>query len=493
MTRFTPLAALALLALLPMRADAQAASGGPVLTLDEAQRLARINNPEHLQASNNARSADVAVRSAYGALLPSFSSSFSSQYQQGGRQVLSGAELGANSDIIQSSYSIGASYRLSYGSILGPRIQNANREAIEADISSSEHTLIATVTQQYLNVLQAQARAALQDTLVASAQAQLLLAQAREGVGAATALDTRRSEVALGQVQVAAIQAHNTVAIEMLRLFQRMGVAQPANVQLTSTFAVSPVTFTLDSVLSLTRARNPVLEATRSRERVSDISVTRARSEYYPSLSLSTGWGGYTYQYRDADFLVDRGRANALASRAGCLTQDSLRVGAGLPSIAGSCALIDFDAADEAEVRSQNRQYPFDFTSNPRSFTASLSMPLFDGFAREQRVAEAKIAREDARYALRSLELALTADVTAAYLTLTAAQRTVALQDRNAALARAQLSFVEERYRVGSATYLELVDARAQFEQAESDRITAIYDYHKAFAALESAVGSRLR
>ena len=493
MTRLTLLAVLAVALSFPTGATAQPAPGGPVLTLEEAQRLARINNPEHLQAANNVRSADLAVRTAYGQMLPSFTSGFSSQYQQGGRQVFSGAELGANSDVIQSSYSIGASYRLNYGTILGPKIQKANRDAIEADINSSEVTLETAVTSQYLNVLQAKARAALQDTLVASAEAQLLFARAREGVGAATALDTRRTEVALGQAQVAAIQAHSTVEIEMLRLFQRMGVPQPANVQLTTTFPVTAVTFTADSVVALARARNPILESTRTRERVADLGVTRARSEYYPSFSMSTGWGGYTYQYRDAEFLVERGRLSALGQRAGCLSQDSLRVGAGLPSISGQCAAIDFTPGDEAQIRSQNRQYPFDFTSNPRSFSASLSMPLFDGFAREERMAEAKLAREDARYALRSRELALTADVTAAYLTLTTASRTVALQERNAALARAELSFVQERYRVGSATYLEIVDARAQFERAESDRINAVYDYHKAFAALESAVGSPLR
>jgi outer membrane protein len=493
MSRLTSFAVLALLAALPAGARAQDASGGPVLTLDEAQRLARINNPLHQQAANNAASADVAVKSAYGAFLPSFNSSFSSQYQQGGRQVFSGAELGANSDVIQSSYSISASYRMNLATILAPRIQNANRDATEADITSSEQTLAATVAQQYFNVLQARARAELQDTLVASAQAQLLLAQAREGVGAATALDTRRSEVAVGQAQVAAIQAHNAVEIELLRLFQQMGVPQPANVQLTTSLPVAPVTFALDSVLALARARNPVLEATRTRADAADLGVTRARGEYYPSLSLSTGWGGYTYQYRDPDFLVQRGRASAIGARASCMTQDSLRVGAGLPSIAGDCALIDFDAGDEAAIRAENRQYPFDFTNNPRSFSASLSMPLFDGFGREQRITEAKLAREDARYAVRARELALTADVTAAYLTLTAATRTVALQERNAALARAQLEFVQERYRVGSATFLEIVDARTQFERAESDRITAVYDYHKAFAALESAVGAPLR
>ena len=494
MSRFTLLAVAAALAALPFRAPAQrSTANGPILTLDEAQRLARVNNPEHQQVVNNLRGANAAVRSAYGALLPSFSASLGSSYQQGGRQVISGAELGANSDVIQSSYSIGASMRLNSASFITPKIQKASRDAVEADITSSEQTLRSTVTQQYLSVLQAEARASLQDTLVASAQAQLALAQARVGVGAGTALDIRRSEVALGQAQVAAIQAHNLVEIELLRLFQRMGVPQPADVRLTTTFQVTPVVFSADSVLELARRRNPIVEATRSRERIADLNLKRAKGEYSPSFSLSTGWGGYTYQYRDAEFLVLRGRSSALSQRASCLSQDSLRVGAGLSSIMSSCQQIDFDASDAASIRRQNSQYPFDFTANPRSINASISMPLFDGFAREQRLAESRVSQTDARHQVRSRELALTADVTAAYLTLTASVRTVALQEQNATKAREELAFVQERYRVGSATYLELVDSRALFERAESERINAIYDYHKAFAALESAVGSPLR
>ena len=40
---------------------------------------------------------------------------------------------------------------------------------------------------------------------------------------------------------------------------------------------------------------------------------------------------------------------------------------------------------------------------------------------------------------------------------------------------------------------VDVTDARAAFERAESDRINAVFDYHKAFAALESAVGRPLR
>ena len=83
--------------------------------------------------------------------------------------------------------------------------------------------------------------------------------------------------------------------------------------------------------------------------------------------------------------------------------------------------------------------------------------------------------------------------MTAAYLTLTTAARTVSLQTQNSAKAREELTLVEERYRVGAATFLDVTEARGAYERAENDRITAIYDYHKGYAALESAVGRPLR
>ena len=102
-------------------------------------------------------------------------------------------------------------------------------------------------------------------------------------------------------------------------------------------------------------------------------------------------------------------------------------------------------------------------------------------------------SRSDARYGVRSRELALTADVTAAYLILITAEKTVALQEQNAAKARQELKLMQDRYRIGATTFVDLAQSRATYERAESDRINAIYDYHKAFAILESAVGKPLR
>jgi len=46
---------------------------------------------------------------------------------------------------------------------------------------------------------------------------------------------------------------------------------------------------------------------------------------------------------------------------------------------------------------------------------------------------------------------------------------------------------------VGTNTFIDLTTARAEYERAETDRIDAVYEFHRAFAALEAAVGRTLR
>ena len=144
-------------------------------------------------------------------------------------------------------------------------------------------------------------------------------------------------------------------------------------------------------------------------------------------------------------------------------------------------------------MRDANDRFPFGFTRNPYNLSMSISLPLFDGLAREQRLQEANAGRTDAQYNVRRQELALTAQVTSALVTLQAARRTVELQERNAATAREALQLAEERYRVGANTFVDLSTARAEYERAETDRIDMIYEFHRAFAALEAAVGRTLR
>jgi outer membrane protein len=496
--RFTVLVAVALAsALLPVSAMAQVAdtTRGAVLTLDEAIALAQRNNPQHLQLVNDRRAANAAVRAAYGAFLPSASISLSGEYRKEGSQPLQGLTFSTSSDIYQSSYWLGLNYDISPATFITPKLESARRDAVEADIIGSSHTLRALVKQEYLAALKSEAQAILQDTLTRTAEVQLELARARAAVGSGTQLDVTRAEVALGTQQVAALRARNTAEVDKLRLFERMGVQQPANVRLTSQFAVTTPSISLDEVMRIAREENPSLRAFRSREKVASLDVRRAQSSYMPALSVSTGWGGYTQQYTNETSLIERTRAGVLADARSCFTTDTIRRRVGLDSITTTCRGIaaSFGTLDEEAIRRENSRFPFSFTRQPFSVQATVSLPLFDGFTREQRLQVAQASRDDARYQVRQHELRLTADVSAAYYTLVTAVRASEVQEQNAAKAREELRLTEERYRVGAATFVELAESRSSFERAEQDRIAAIYDYHQAWAALENAVGRPLR
>ncbi|MFL5612096.1 MAG: TolC family protein [Gemmatimonadaceae bacterium] len=495
-----PVAVTALLgAFLPATLAAQVSSStqstkpATTLTLDEAISLARQNNPVYLTTVNERKTTDAQVRMAYGALLPSSNASFYAAYQQGGDIFVNGGNLSVGSDQRQSQYNLNLNYRINAGTLVQPRAAKANRIAADADITGAAENLRSTVSQQYIAAIRADANAALQDTLVAVQRANLELAKARVAVGADNILAVRRAEVTLGQAEVAALTAHNTADVEKVRLFQQMGVQPSPNVTLTTTFAISKPTFSLDSVMDLARRQNPAVHALRERESAAAWGVRVAQSNYTPTLQLQTGWSGTSFQYTNSDFPVQQAISSTQRNFASCMSQDSVRLALNMSSLGCGNRFAPITDAQAAAIRSENNAFPFKFQRSPLSLAAIVSIPLFDNFQREQRVEQAQVDRDNARLNVRSRELQMTADVTQGYLNLVTAARTVELQEVNAQKAREELTYAQERYRVGAATFLDVTTSSGAFVQAQVDRINAIYDYHRAFAALEAAIGRPLR
>jgi outer membrane protein len=459
-------------------------SAGPLLTLADAQQIAKHNNPVYLQSVVARRSASAAVRSAYGGLLPTLNAQFQAQYSQSGTQFFNGSALGASSDYEQSFWQIGLNYTLNANTFLTPSFQRANRDAAEADIGSAASSLRNNVATAYIAVLTAVAQANLQDTLVADDEAQLALAQARVAAGAATPLDAQRADVTLGTQRVQAIQAHNQVDITKLQLFQVLGVTQPKGVQVRDTFDIVPPSFSLDSMQALAGRSNPQLIALQAREHAADVDVTRQRGLYTPTLAIQTGLSGQTFEYTNSSVPIESAISNQQLNYQFCELESPGST---------ACGSQTLTQGQIQTIRNQNNQFPFGFVNIPRQITATLSLPIFDGFQRELRVETAAAARSDAQYNRRAQQLALTANVTGAYLNLTAAAKSAALQQETAAKARQELALAEARYQVGAASSLDVTDARAAFERAETDRINSVYSYQTAFAALENAVGRPLR
>jgi outer membrane protein len=466
----------------------QAPASGHALTLDDAINTARRNNPGLQQTENLVRNAESGVRLTYGALLPSASASLGAGYTQAGTQIVQGIPF-SGTDSYSGSYRLGLNYNISAAAAFAPRAARANRAAAEANVTSSAEAVRSAVTTQYIQALAQQATAALNDTLVLTAQGQLDLAEAKMKAGAGTILDVRNAEVSKGQADVAALQAHNQARIEKVKLFQQIGIPLDTAAVLTTTFAVGgQPPASLDSLLTLARRVNPDLAAKQSTEYADNMQVKSAQTAYLPTLSLSTGIGGTSFgTTQSSDDLV----AGALASNIGqynsCLSTDSVRVGAGLG--ARGCTLKELSPTQIQNIRNGND--PFSFRKTPISVFVSL--PIFNNYQREAQLQQARVNRDNAAYDLRARNLQLTSEVTTAYLNLVTAQKTVELQQTIARQAAEALSFAEESYRVGAKTFIDLTTARGQFVQASVGRINAIYSYHQAFANLEAAVGRPLR
>ncbi|HZF68416.1 MAG TPA: TolC family protein [Gemmatirosa sp.] len=461
---------------------------GPTLTLEEALALARRNNPSYLQSANATRRESANLLGARGNQLPTLNSSFGSGYREGRPQFFAGQAFGNTSGTLSSDAGVNAFATISPANIQNARAQRATLEAAEADVTNAGARLRTQVTQQYLNVLEQQARIRLQDTLVSAAQLQLDLAKARQSVGSGTVLDVRRAEVQFGQARVQQLQARNQADLELVRLFQQLGVPQPAGVRLTTEFPFGDVPQDLEALIDQAHRQNPGLAALRQRERAATIGTRAARSQYLPALQFNAGVSGFTQQLTQVDRVVAQNQAQATQQLASCQTQAIIFQNNGLP--VPDCSRIGFDAG---AFRSANQTFPFQMTRAPYNLGVQLSLPIFNGFQREQQVQLAEVARRDADYALRAQDLQVRADVTSAVLSLRNDRATVDIQRQNVQAARDALQLAEERYRLGIAAFIDVAQARSDYERAQNDLINAVFQFHRDFAALEQAVGRPLR
>jgi outer membrane protein len=465
------------------------------LSLADAIALAREKNPAYRQAQNKLGPAAWGVRGAYSSLLiPTVTASGGMTYTGPGSQTFLAQSFSQSVSTVSSFYDLGLLWQLSGYTLSQPGLMKAQQRAADADVAGAENVLVTGVKQQYLSVLQANAQADLAAKTLQRNEEFLKLASARYGVGQATLIDVRQAQVARGQAEVALLRAQTAVSVEKLRLFEQMGVTPPidvAAVQLTDTFTVEAPQWQLSDMLKMAEQQNPALAALRAREGAAAWGVRAATSTYGPAVSFSAGWSGFTQQFTNVDPIIFSQQAAYAGEYSSCQDNNTIRTNAGLSP--NDCSGFIWSSTNEQAIRDRNSVFPFNFTRQPFQARLTVSLPIFNNFARELQVSNARAQHGDLEESVRARGLAVQTEVSQAYLTLQTAFRTVGLQDTNRTAAREQLQLATERYRVGSGTFFELLDAQVAALRAESDAVNATYDYHKALAALEAAVGRSLR
>ena len=118
-------------------------------------------------------------------------------------------------------------------------------------------------------------------------------------------------------------------------------------------------------------------------------------------------------------------------------------------------------------------------------------MNLFDGFATDARIAAARAQLLRAQETREALNRNLEGEVHQAVLAHQEAMERESLARSTVAAASENLNLVQQKYNVGSATILDLIDSQVQLQRAQSDLVSALADIRIAEAVVQRVRGQR--
>jgi len=119
----------------------------------------------------------------------------------------------------------------------------------------------------------------------------------------------------------------------------------------------------------------------------------------------------------------------------------------------------------------------------------AVTMPIFDGFATDSRVAAARSQLLNAKETHDALMRNLESEVRQSLLSYQEATEREALARRAMESASENLNLIQQKYNVGSATILDLIDAQVQLQRAASELVSALADIRVAEALVDRVRG----
>jgi outer membrane protein len=421
--RFFAIAVPALLAALltphlrALRAQDAVALSTParVITLGEAIRLALDSSSAVRLARNNVSLDSITVRQFRNQFLPNLSAS--GQASQG----FGSGSAGTNS--------LNTNVGLSSGVTLYNGNQNVNalREAeliLRAggqDLTRARQTIVFIVATDFLALITQQELLRVQQQNLAAQQDQLTQLEAFTKAGTKNIGDLYQQQSATAAARLAVANASRTTELAKVDLIQELVLDPRGTYDFESPPADSSQrpAFNLDSLVGVALRQRVDIQALVLRVQAAEREIMVADGGRLPVVSATASYGSTATLPADVSF------PNQLDQRRG----GSLGVGVALP-------IFDRGAVDIARQR-------------------------------------AKIQLETEKLALRDQVQAAALDVRRAYLNYQSAQEQLTAADAQQKAAALALDAMQARYRVGLATFVEVMLARATLVQGQSAVVTA--------------------
>jgi outer membrane protein len=397
------------------------------LTLDEAKSLALQYHPALRGAEAGVQSASAGYRQALSSYFPALSFSGSVSHTEGAF-VFNPSFPPRNQ--IYNNYTATLSLQqtiFDFGRTIG-RVSASNDlvDAAGMDREATVNTVLMNAEVAYYSMLQAIQVVGVNEEAVEAAHRHLTQARAFYSVGRRPQLDVTKAEVDLANANVNLIRARNGLQVARVQLENAIGVRLPVTLALRDTFALRIELPQPDTVRAVAFSLRPELRASEARLSASSSLVTAAWTQHLPVLSA---FGTYTWTAFDLPLYN--------------------RWVAGL----------------------------------------SVTLPIFQGFAIDAQVQQARANEEISQSSLDELRQSVLLELKQNYLAVMEAQERLGATMKLVEQAEQALILAERQYTAGVGTALEITDAQLTRSNARISNIQALFDLSTSLVRLHRSMG----
>lgn len=311
--------------------------------------------------------------------------------------------------------------------------------AAQASLKSAEDDLVVRLTQAYFDVLSAQDILSTSQTNKKALAEQLAAAKRNFEVGNATITDTREAQARFDLSGAQEIAATNDLRVKSLSLDQLVG-----QIDVKPRPLLTPVTLpvlmpaSVDEWTSQT-AQSPSVRKAEVALALAKLDTAKARAGHYPTLDATA-----SIAKTDIDSNAQGAQAAQLAGNAGTSTAIGLE----------------------------------------------LNVPLFAGFAVQNRIKETLVGEEKAQHDLDNAKRTITLGTRQAFLVVQSGMAQVKAYEAAEASAKLALEATQLGYRVGVRINKDVLDAQNLLANTQKDLYKARYDVLVASMKLRQASGT---
>jgi len=311
-------------------------------------------------------------------------------------------------------------------------------DAAQAALNQAEQDLIVRTTQAYFEVLAAQQSLTFVQAQKAAVAEQLASAKRNFEVGTSTITDTREAQARYDLVIAQEIAADNDLRVKKVALELLVGKAGAAPLSLSAQAKLPPVTGTnAEEWIAQGEQSHPAIQQARVNLDIAKLETTKAEAGHKPTVDFTLGYN----------------------------------------------AQKNLNGTSVAALSTNNQ-----ITIASAGITAN--MPIFAGFATQNRIRETLALEDKARSDLESAQRQVAQATRTAYLGLQSGLSQVKALEAAEASSQAALDANKLGYQVGVRINIDVLNSQSQLYQTKRDLSKARYDVLLGQLKLRQASGT---